>query len=512
MKKLFNKVAFLFAALMSLSVATPEVVNAEDTVITFDFGNNGSASHNDGTKVSGTTKSYTEGNYTLNFTDITNMYTGARDAKGNSCLKLGASSVTGGFSFVAPDDVSEVIIYTARYKDKATKVTINGTTYTIGDASNDGKYTACSVDTSLNKDVKFTSGASSDKRCMIDKIEFVVSASAGPSIDDRIAAIATQETNFSLAFDYALNYVDQEVGEGEATEMTTTISFANTTHRDSWDSNQQTWSNEGVTFINEKAASTNAVIDSSNPVRLYANSKLTVTVGDGLNITSIVFNANTAAYATALQNSIGAANCTLDSKAVTVTPTETTSTYVIEKFTAQVRLDSIKVTYGGSGSVQVLDSSAFANVKLAIGASVAANFFDTFTNIKGGILLDAASKYENTTLAEAYADGEFKGVSTIKTGLTPSLDENETPVDYTIGTIVNIVEGLVNDSNISYLDYEFVGAVYFKLTDTEGVEHTVVLHQKKYSVRSMLEHYIANPTGIDSNNLKAINALNEKLG
>jgi hypothetical protein len=61
----------------------------------------------------------------------TNFYTGARDAQGNSCFKLGTSSKIGSFKFEVPDDVTEVVIYAAKYKAKTSKITVNGKTYTL---------------------------------------------------------------------------------------------------------------------------------------------------------------------------------------------------------------------------------------------------------------------------------------------------------------------------------------------------------------------------------------------
>ena len=101
MKLKMNKlVAVLCLVTMIVSTIVPMfafTANAADTVITFTFGANGSASHADGS--SKTTYSETVGDYTLSITGGSSFYTGARDAKGNSAVKLGTSSKTGGFSF-----------------------------------------------------------------------------------------------------------------------------------------------------------------------------------------------------------------------------------------------------------------------------------------------------------------------------------------------------------------------------------------------------------------------------
>ena len=142
------------------------------TLATFDFGANGSAAHADPSSKFSNGKSYTVDGYTLKFTSATNCYDGGRDAKGNSCMKMGTSSATGSFTVTVADDVTEVVIYVAQYKANTTKVSVNGgTAQTITTASNNGEYTAIVIDTSVNKTFTFAT-VSGGVRCMIDKIEF----------------------------------------------------------------------------------------------------------------------------------------------------------------------------------------------------------------------------------------------------------------------------------------------------------------------------------------------------
>ena len=139
------------------------------TLATFEFGANGSASHSDGSEKS--TYSETNNGYTLTLSSMSKVYGSARDAKGNSALKLGTSSAAGKFTFTVPDDVTKVIIYVAQYKANTTKITVNGTSYTITTASNNGAYTAIEIDTSENKTVSFTT-VSGGYRAMVNTIEF----------------------------------------------------------------------------------------------------------------------------------------------------------------------------------------------------------------------------------------------------------------------------------------------------------------------------------------------------
>ena len=127
-----------------------------------------------------------------------------------------------------------------------------------------------------------------------------------------------------------------------AAEKTATLSFANKAQRTSFSTTQQVWEQNGITFTNNKSSSTTAVADYASPVRLYANSQIIVELASGT-ITKIVFDANSSSYATTLKNSIGSA-ATVSSDKVTVTGVNAAS-FTVTKLTAQVRLDSITVTY-----------------------------------------------------------------------------------------------------------------------------------------------------------------------
>ena len=135
--------------------------------VTFNLGANGTATHADGTGTA--TYTETKNGVKLSIVSGTNMYTGAIDAKGNSCIKLGTSSGIGSFSFTVPSNVNKVTIEVAQYKSNTTKVVINGTTHTITTASNDGAYTSIEVDTSSNKTVTITT-VDNANRAMVNSI------------------------------------------------------------------------------------------------------------------------------------------------------------------------------------------------------------------------------------------------------------------------------------------------------------------------------------------------------
>ena len=134
-----------------------------------------------------------------------------------------------------------------------------------------------------------------------------------------------------------------------------TISFADTAQRVSQDSDKQVWASGDVKFTNNKAASSTAVGNYSNPVRIYAGSSITFEAPG--NITEIVVACSSTSYATALKNSVGS-EATASGSDVTITPTGSVTTYTIAKITAQTRFKSVTVTYeAASGGEEGGDTS-----------------------------------------------------------------------------------------------------------------------------------------------------------
>lgn len=135
-----------------------------------------------------------------------------------------------------------------------------------------------------------------------------------------------------------------QAGAGSKPAVQATLTFDDTTKRTTFTTSQQIWEESGITFTNDKSASNTNIADYSKPVRLYQNSKITVEAPG--EITVIVFDCNSTSYANALNNSIGAtAEVEVSSDKVTVTLNGTSAEFVIEKLTAQVRLDAVTVTY-----------------------------------------------------------------------------------------------------------------------------------------------------------------------
>lgn len=129
-----------------------------------------------------------------------------------------------------------------------------------------------------------------------------------------------------------------------AETVTETITFdANKTQRTSFSSNQQVWASENVTFTNNKASSSNAIADYSNPVRLYAGSEVVIEAPGTITSVTIVSD-GTSKYKTALQNALTTAGITPTVSGNNYTFALTSDTVTL-KFTAQARFKSIAVTY-----------------------------------------------------------------------------------------------------------------------------------------------------------------------
>lgn len=317
--------------------------------------------------------------------------------------------------------------------------------------------------------------------------------------------IAMEETSFSLSFDYALTYKEEEV-EGTGVETTASLSFADKAQRTSYSTSQQVWEQNGIKLTGEKAASTTNVGDYANPARFYANSSVSVEVAEGCTISEIVFT--TTEGAAALVSSIGD-EASASGNIVTCKPTNSSNVYEIAKLSAKVFVSSISVKYASvGGTVEVVDDQAYANVGLTFGAKVTSTLFEGYTKVSGGVMIDNAANYTNTTIAEAYANGEFKGITTSKESLKLTDDGF-----YSVGSTIEVIDGLVDENNKKYLSYEFVAAVYFTLENAEGTT-TVVLEQKTYSVSTMVDYYLANSSslGLTDEAVKVVEAFDAFIG
>ena len=145
----------------------------------------------------------------------------------------------------------------------------------------------------------------------------------------------------SLSQTIAVSQAAASSGAQTAVEAELVFSEEN---RTSFSTSQQVFEANDIKVTNDKGASTSPVADYVAPARFYKNSKVTVTAPG--NITTIVFDCNSASYATALQNSGLTGTVSVSADKVTVTLDGSSNEYVISSLTGgQVRMDGVTVTY-----------------------------------------------------------------------------------------------------------------------------------------------------------------------
>ncbi len=222
-----------------------------------------------------------------------------------------------------------------------------------------------------------------------------------------------------------------------AKEVDATISFASTAQRASQSASEQVWQNEGVTFTNS-----GNVGNYSNPVRLYANSKIIV---EHEAMTKILFACSSSSYATALKNSIGA-TATVNGSNVTVTFVNPVDEFTVASLSAQVRLNSLTVTYLTTQKVVKTpvitpESCGFyagENVEVTITAEEGTIYYTTDGN-------------EPTTSSEVYSV-PFTVSETTTVKAIAVVDGTESEVATAIYT--KGIEGSVADALDAYVDGE----------------------------------------------------------
>ena len=126
--------------------------------------------------------------------------------------------------------------------------------------------------------------------------------------------------------------------------ITASLTFNNTNKRTSRTNQKQVWTENNITFTNNKNQSKRNVSNDYNPILLYSQQNVIVSVPRGGVITKIVFTCSNNTYAETLQSTIGN-SATRSGSTVTVTLDGTSSEYTISSLSGEVRLSSISVTY-----------------------------------------------------------------------------------------------------------------------------------------------------------------------
>lgn len=273
--------------------------------------------------------------------------------------------------------------------------------------------------------------------------------------------VAEEENHTVLSV--AQNIKEISIQGSTSTNKDVSISFANTSQRTSQDGSSQVWKNGDVIFTNNKAASTSAVVSNVNPVRLYAHSEIILQAPG--NISKIIFNANTTGYASELKNSITSGTVTLSDKVVTVEFDEEieslSNIFTIEDLSAQVRLDSLTLSYveGGNGPIEISNSNAKSQY-------LALKFADEFTaklgcDIENGnTTQDISSKWNGedgiVALFETYLNSisevgtlqNFKDLFKYATSIDSRIEGVGNP-EYKIHHMLSLYDYVVDKHNLS---------------------------------------------------------------
>jgi len=172
---------------------TAKVVPTGDSIV-FNLGVDGAAEHKDGTKPEDNSYSETKDDVTLSIKNGVNMYTGALDAKGNGCIKVGTSSAAGSFDIdlAAVEGLQQVIIRVAQYKSK-TDGTIQidgGEAFKMTKLSDNGEYDEVAVE--ITNQTKLSVAFA--KRAMVNEIEFIVEGE--PPVE--VSSITLNTTELTL--------------------------------------------------------------------------------------------------------------------------------------------------------------------------------------------------------------------------------------------------------------------------------------------------------------------------
>ena len=176
---------------------------------------------------------------------------------------------------------------------------------------------------------------------------------------------------------------------------TATLTFDNTSKRTAFSTSQQIWEENGITFTNDKSSSSTNVADYSNPVRLYSSSKVTV---ERPGMTEIVFKCNSSEYATALKNSISSSNnytVSISGSDVTVSFNSPVDSFVISSLAAQVRMNSLTVTYGSDSGGEEPDTPTCEHTDTTTNTTAATCTVAGYVVV---ICVDCSTEINRTTL------------------------------------------------------------------------------------------------------------------
>ena len=128
-----------------------------------------------------------------------------------------------------------------------------------------------------------------------------------------------------------------------------TISFADTSSRTEFSTSKQVWKQNGITVTNEKASDSNDIVDYSNPVRFYQNSKLVISY-PGMTKIEINCTGLESKYVESWLNVPSNATATNNDGIITIVFSSPVDSLTYEKLSKQARTFDIKVYAATGGS------------------------------------------------------------------------------------------------------------------------------------------------------------------
>lgn len=227
-------------------------------------------------------------------------------------------------AFAAPFTVDkESVSFTADGGTETVKVTIKKAGYTLGAVGNTATW--LTVTPASDGTILFTAAANTETVARDVNVTVAVMkdgaafATITIAVSQKAPGAAMEYTATSDATLFGGQYTETELEPGNA----------------------------DITYVVDKGSSTNTNTYYS-PARFYKGTSLTINANNGASMTKFVFNANTAAYATALEtalSSISGLTVSKDSKVVTAICADGKSSITISFSKEQVRIDKIVVTY-----------------------------------------------------------------------------------------------------------------------------------------------------------------------
>lgn len=292
-----------------------------------------------------------------------------------------------------------------------------------------------------------------------------------------VKAIAVAEGKLtSLVAEKECIWVDLDA-EQPAT-VTATLKFTDTSTRTEYNTEKQVWEENGLMLVGEKAGSSTAVGDYSNPARFYKSS--TITIKAPGNITKLVFESasdgsdDNKKYLSFLKTAVG--DHTVDGDFVTVI-LDGTSNAVTYTMPGQVRLFNLEVTYiagDGGEEPEQLQPRNLAFTAATATATVGQPFTEpTLSGVTTGV------EYTSSNTAVATVDAETGDVTLVGAGTTtikasaPATAEYEAgEASYTLTVSAAVVDDTDYSGTYAIVAYRNSDELYYYLTNVETTTST----------------------------------------